>query len=274
MNETGQEQTPGSMAEEDPYIFGVSDECQAFYDCVRSAEPEITAEMRIIADGIGAELTGLENSVKTGTSVLEKLERKMTKAEAMGRPMSDLEMIRNVSDLIRYTFICDGKSLAVLVNAAAKILEEKGFFVYETDNKWIHPSAKTGYRAVHMGVASKTGELIEIQFHTKESAEARAECRKLYLRIRESSDEMTNEEKETLLSEAKAIFESLETPRNIQDVKEVSIDPTEVLEGIEIRLNPLAGNPDDDEEPEISEKDLFSADAMAEELEKVRNADS
>ena len=262
------------MAEADPYIFGVSDECQLFYDLVRSAEPEITAEMRRIADGVGADLIGLENSVKTGTSVLEKLERKMNRAEAMGRSVSDAEAIRNVSDLIRYTFVCDGKSLAVIANATARRLEERGFFIYETDNKWLHPSAKTGYRAVHMGVASKTGELIEIQFHTKESAEARSECRNLYARIREGSSEMTNDEKESLLSEAKAIFESLETPRNVHEVKEIEIDPAEVLEGIEVRLNPLAGNPEEEEEPEISADDLFSAEALAKELEKVRNTDS
>lgn len=257
--------TAGSAAAEDPWIFGASEECQAFYDAVRRDEPNITKVMTRIADETGTTLFGLENSVKTGTGVLDKLERKMSLAEEIGKPATDVEAIRSMTDLIRYTFVCENDETEYFAEDVKTKLEARGFAAYETDNKWTNPNPETGYVGIHVGIVSKDGDVVEVQIHTPKSLEAKRECKPLYDEIRNVKE---SEERRRILSEIRKRFESLERPKGIESVKSSRVDFREMVDGMKFQKKILIPK-QEEVEIDVRMDDLISERDIYEEINKA-----
>ncbi len=162
----------GTEAEKDHIIKGASPETQRIYDQARANERLITPVMTEIAEELGCEMTGLEYSVKTASSVADKLERKAVEG------ITEIEAISKMNDLVRYTQMGAHDSLVANAVSTKGMLEAKGFEVTEVDNKWLKQDAV--YKGIHMTVRSPEGQSFELQFHSSESMAVKNENHKMY----------------------------------------------------------------------------------------------
>ena len=162
----------GTEAEKDHVIHGASAKTQEIYDNARACEKLITLVMTEIAAELGCEMTGLEYSVKTASSVADKLERKVANG------MTEVEAISKMNDLVRYTQLGAHNDLVANAVSTKGMLEAKGFEVTEVDNKWLKQDAV--YKGIHMTVKSPEGQSFELQFHSSESMSVKNENHKMY----------------------------------------------------------------------------------------------
>lgn len=169
---SGQTLGSGTEAERDHELKGVKPATQQKYNLARSSEKLITPVMQSIASELGCEMTGLEFSVKTGSSVSEKIERK----KASG--MTEEEAISSMKDIVRYTQLSDHSAIVKDAIATREKLEAKGYEITEVDNKWLKKDAD--YKGIHMTVVSPEGQSFELQFHSPESLSVKDKNHKLY----------------------------------------------------------------------------------------------
>lgn len=221
----------GAAAKEDHWIDGVSDECQAYYDRLRVAEPSITEDMKRLAIKEGFCLYDLASSVKTGYIVHAKMERRAAMLEEQGIPAEDdLEQIRAFGDIIRYTFLCEHDNIFSAIKTIICDLEGYGYTLYQIDNKWMKPDEKTGYKGIHMRFLSPAGYKFEIQVHSIESQTAKENGHELYKTLHDPNIILSEEERKNLLQESKCIYESIRDPDRIYEIRSFWKNPNKILE--------------------------------------------
>ena len=192
----------GSKAKNDSVIMGVSQFVQDYYDYCRESEPKIFSTINSVAQETNGHLEGIEFSVKTASSISEKL---ATKTNVEGVIYSDIDAIKTFSDIIRYTEILPDSILAEKVPEIIEGLENRGFLVVEIDNKFEH-SLENEYKGLHMEIISPEGIPVEFQVHTPESYEAKMEAHAYYEIVRDTTGKYTMEEKMEALQSMAELF--------------------------------------------------------------------
>lgn len=187
------------------------------YDTARSSEPEITNTLLNVVDSFeGAKLDGVEFSVKTASSVEEKVFRKQQSALADGlKPLPDDEIIKQMTDVVRYTQVVDHDSIVDATFKTEDLFQKKGFEIVERDNKYAlnDPS----YKGVHLLVKDKKGVAFEVQVHSKESMAIKNANHILYeeARILPKGDQR----RAILEEQMKQNSRSLQNPKGIDKLK-------------------------------------------------------
>ncbi len=192
-----------------------SKEAQAAYDKARSAEPKITEMMCEIADIVGSKMHGLKYSVKTASSLEDKIQRQMKAAREAGEEISDVDVVSNMNDIVRYTQMTDHDNIG---DAALKTIDElkaRGCEIVEVDNKYLYE--KPGYRGVHINAKSPNGQPFEMQIHSDVSMEAKEKGHPLYEEYRNVNT--SPERKLELDRQMNEIYSAVPMPKNIDKVK-------------------------------------------------------
>jgi hypothetical protein len=197
----------GSAADKDHIIPGVKPSVQKVYDYARAAEKRITPVMTDIAESLGVQMAGLAFSVKTGSSVADKLKRKQ------GTESSE-EAIKNMGDLIRYTQVSDAKDMAANVEKTIDELSKKGFTITKVENKYLDP--KSDYKGIHIDFISPEGQKFELQFHTAETLAVKEKMHKAYELERDVNS--TSEIREAAKAEIKRIAAGMEWPLDVEKI--------------------------------------------------------
>ena len=204
-----------TAAANDNILTGCHSQAQMIYNMAIAIEPQITHDMLCITKRLGTVLVGLEYSVKTASSVKKKLVRMANKAlEAGEKPKNDFEYLREIGDLIRYTELVDHNKMADKVRETMLLLEDKGYDVYEIDNKYLNQKGR--YKAVHLNAISPSGQIFEIQIHSEETLAAGRMTHKLYEEWRKP--ETSLDRKAELYSAIKSTYDNLPIPRGIEQV--------------------------------------------------------
>lgn len=185
-------------------------EMSASYNKIRVLEPLVTKDMMELTEQLGTSLSGTEFSVKTAPSVEDKLQRKAAKAAEKGIDFDPEETMKNLSDLIRYTQICEHKDIMRVAEATIKQLEEQGYVLSAISNYYNDPYPGTGYQGLHLNFVSPYGQEIELQVHSEESFAAKQEAHGLYETIRNVSTPIA--EKEALKEEIYAVHGRVPKP--------------------------------------------------------------
>ena len=115
-------------------LKGCKPETQKLYDAICTNEQKITTEMNRIASDIGVEMVGLQNRIKSASSVAEKIRRMENKG------ISEEEAILGMYDIIRYTQQSSHDKVCENTNKTIEILKEKGYDIVEIDNKYLLPT--------------------------------------------------------------------------------------------------------------------------------------
>ncbi|ORT99975.1 hypothetical protein D081_1556 [Anaerovibrio sp. JC8] len=202
----------GSAAAQDNVLAGCQLQAQMIYNMAIAKEPYITIDMLDIAHKLGTTMVGLENSIKTASSIKKKIDRLTNDALLAGEePKQDYAYVAEFGDLLRYTELVDHDEMAGKARETVLLLEDKGYTLYEIDNKYLNQQGR--YKAVHLNVLSPSGQTFEIQIHSRETMEANQFTHKLYEEWRKP--ETNAERKAALYSTIKRTYDNLPLPTGI-----------------------------------------------------------
>jgi hypothetical protein len=180
--------------------------------CRRIAQTErdiVSPAMRSIErQDSGRRLIGYEHRLKGRDRVKDKV---ATDIEEKGRTAR--EAMSMIKDAIRYTFAYRAEGYADGVRADLARMEAKGFMQVERRNSWTDDQYK--------GINSRwrepaTGQLFEVQFHTKASFEAKQLTHKAYERVRDP--QTTRRELRELRSFQRGVCERIPLPPGAADI--------------------------------------------------------
>lgn len=220
-NSHGEIVVSGSAAKADYELSGCQPQAQLLYDIARANEPAITMDMLQLSDELGTTMEGLQYSVKTASSVKSKINRRASKAIEAGQlPKSDSEYVNESKDLIRYTQVVPHEDMAAKTREIVQMLESKGYIVNKLYNKYLDDNGR--YKAIHLDVASSTGQQFEIQIHSPETMEANRLTHGMYEEWRKPDTEPAR--KQQLFSEIKAVYDAMEEPAGIREIKSFTRD--------------------------------------------------
>lgn len=173
-------------------------------------------EMQDIARRLGAQLDGLAYSVKGRDSMERKVRTKMLESRDVGDARSAEEIIaEDIRDANRYTMIVNTESYGDDVARFVSDLRSRGYSF--SDDLWRNTWSKVdedgnprAYRGLNVNMRSPDGDLIEIQFHTKESFATKQKNHKMYEEQR--LPETSAERKAELAGRMAANMDSLPDP--------------------------------------------------------------
>ena len=148
------------------------------YERIREIEDKtVTPAMRRIeAEDPERHLAGLENRLKGKDRFAEKVEFDVSK-----KGISVDEAIADVKDAIRYTFCYTEHRYTEGVYADCDRLEAAGYELVERRNSW----SKEQYKGINARWRiPESGQLFEVQFHTRSSFDAKEFTHEAYEKLR------------------------------------------------------------------------------------------
>jgi hypothetical protein len=180
-------------------------------DRVREIEQTVVtpAMLGIEAEDPDRSLAGLENRLKGR----ERLAEKVGKQLAAQPDLTPDEAFAGVKDAIRYTFQYTEDNYAAGATADCERLKAKGFeFVYQR-NTWDCEE----YKGINSWWREPvSGLLLEVQFHTEASYEAKQLTHAAYERIR--NPETPDDEVERLRAIQREVFDKVQIPPGAADI--------------------------------------------------------
>jgi len=145
----------------------------------RASEPKLTATLQNIVNSTGGELHDLEYRLKSPKSIWRKFF-----SDYLPDAASPEDAMNGITDAVRYTIVFDNDTFVDNVIKTQDVLKSYGYEKY--DHKWKnyfgYGGTYAGYNTVYRNV--KTGELIEIQFHTRETIATKPISHKMYEQAR------------------------------------------------------------------------------------------
>jgi hypothetical protein len=200
---------PGSRAEKDHLLQGRSATAQAAYDKARANEKIITPVMQQIARELGATMVGLQYSVKTASSVEDKIQRKLKDSNGT---KSDEQIVNEIGDLVRYTQMSEHNKLVANTRKTIARLEQLGYSAPKLDNRYLVPNAS--YKGIHLDVVSPQGQRFELQIHSPDSMAVKNATHKMYEEARNVNT--TPERAKQLTDQMRAMWVNLPMPKDIE----------------------------------------------------------
>ena len=222
----------GGKAAANRIIPGFDDRLNEEYEKTRMLEPLITADIRKVMSQLGTGLTGVEFSVKTGTSIADKLERAKQYADEARAKISFLggktagsfdphAELAQMKDVIRYTEICPHDDIISTTKRTIEEMKKQGYELSGIKNYYANPFAGTGYMGMHLNFVSPYGNEFELQVHSKESFDVKQKGHDLYEKIRAVGTRP--EDKEEMRKEIRKIHQSIEKPKDYGSLKDFSM---------------------------------------------------
>lgn len=163
------------------------------YNKIRVLEPLITSDIKKTISDLKTSISGLEFSVKTASSVEDKLLRKNTYLNLnkdnknKTSTFSLQNMLSQFKDIIRYTEICNHEDITQITKRTIDSMEKRGYVLSGIKNRFSTPLVDTGYKGMHLNFISPYGQEIELQVHSKESFDAKQNGHVLYEQVRKTS---------------------------------------------------------------------------------------
>jgi hypothetical protein len=143
----------------------------------RQIEPRITQDMQdLAAEHPGARLEGLDYRLKSEDSFYRKLATSI-----LNTPTSVDDLLAKMKDSVRFTFVVEPGDYVRSTQAIIDDLSERGYEPFGTlKNTWDQP----GYQGINSNWVDQSGRIIEVQFHTPDSFDAKMSSHSQYEEIR------------------------------------------------------------------------------------------
>ncbi|MBN6067316.1 minor capsid protein [Aggregatibacter actinomycetemcomitans] len=173
-------------------------------------EPTITADINNIAVKAGGKLVGLENRLKSPSSIKRKIEAEV--ADGFSKSLS----LNKIRDAIRYTTVFKEKDFVTRYKAMQYLLAIKGYKTIIVKNTWKNDSA---YKGVNTFIQNEDGDIFEMQYHTQQSFDLKnGLLHKLYEQFRDPKTPF--HEKEKLLLEMRKLSSKIKVPEGIEFIED------------------------------------------------------
>ena len=173
-------------------------------------EPIITADINNIAIKSGGKLVGLENRLKSPSSIKRKIEAEIADG------FSKSKLLTKIRDVIRYTTVFKEKDFVTRYKAMQYLLAIKGYKTIVVKNTWKNDSA---YKGVNTFIQNEDGDVFEMQYHTQQSFDVKnGLLHKLYEKFRDPKTPI--HEKEKLLLEMRKISSKIKVPEGVELIED------------------------------------------------------
>ena len=136
----------------------------------KAAEPLVTADMKELEQD-SAQLQGLDYRIKAEDSLVRKI-----LSDADAQQISLDQAAADISDVLRYTLICQADDYSRDVPKAVEQLTKKGYTMEKFRNAW----GGKFYQGVNVHLVSPSGVRVELQFHTPQSFEIKQASHEVY----------------------------------------------------------------------------------------------
>lgn len=164
---------------QEDYTIYAYPECQYYYDKARNAEMWITNDMLQLSVELGFRLYDLENSIKDGSHVEDKIRRRLQKEPNI----LPVDCVKEMGDIIRYRVICS--NIRDMSEKITVYLQKADYTICKVDDKYQCPDISTGYKGFHIDVVNPDGIRFEIQICSKSALSACEKSHFLYEKIRD-----------------------------------------------------------------------------------------
>lgn len=173
-------------------------------------EPAITADINNIATKAGGKLVGLENRLKSPSSIKRKIEDEA--ADGFSKSLS----LNKIRDAIRYTTVFKEGDFVTRYKAMQYLLAIKGYKTIVVKNTWKNDSA---YKGVNTFIQNEDGDVFEMQYHTQQSFDVKnGLLHKLYEKFRDPKTPI--HEKEKLLLEMRKLSSKIKVPEGVELIED------------------------------------------------------
>lgn len=210
----------GTMGMVDNRFSNKYESVNAIYQEIRALEPIITADMQNLANTIGTSFIGTEYSIKTASSIEDKLKRAEQVFERnkniLDNGFTPKQQLKHFKDIIRYTEICQHSDIMKTAKQTIEHLESQGYVLSGIRNYYINPYPDTGYRGLHLNFITPYGQEMELQVHSQESFDAKQTGHSLYEQIRSIST--LEADKEQLKNEIKLVHGTISKPKGYSEL--------------------------------------------------------
>jgi hypothetical protein len=152
----------------------------------RAAEPGVTSDMTAVAEEVGGSMEGLENRLKTRSSLTRKIGDAAVEELASPESTSSVTEVVNqqaseINDALRYTMKFSEPEYTGGVDATLSALEKRGYTVTRHNNAWTQTGVNdSGYRGLNTTLRSPEGQILELQFHTDASLQWKTSSHPVY----------------------------------------------------------------------------------------------
>ena len=178
-----------------------------YYDKAVLNEPDITNQVKQVAERTGMNILGLDYRIKGKDSYLRKI-RTNYKPEG-----NEYE----INDILRYTYGADVKNLSTKTLESIDKYSTLGYNTVKVKNSWLDKD--NPYNGINTIIQSPNGQKFELQYHTPESFELKnGKLHELYEKQRVIMDK-DSEEYIDLTDKMFELSDKLTTPINIERVK-------------------------------------------------------
>ncbi len=182
-------------------------------DQIRRSETAITADIRKVAsdNSHGLWLEGLDCRLKGDARLGEKIANVIR-----GNPdVPPEQVVRDIPDVIRYTFCADMAAYSAGFADVGQRLEERGYEMYQCRNFW----GNAEYKGINTRWVTPDGQRFEVQFHTAESFHAKHHLTHwAYEQLRQPPDAATGPQREQLKAFQREVAARVETPDGAMDI--------------------------------------------------------
>ena len=196
----------------DKYEYGVIKaqyKAMGYYNKALENEPDITINIKKLAESSGMEIKGLENRIKSKDSYLRK---------ARSNYKDDGNKYE-INDILRYTLVSEAENHVKKVKQAIDMNTNQEYNTIKVKNYWKHKN--NPYNGINTIVQSPNGQKFELQCHTNESFEIKnGKMHRLYEEQRLIKNIKSSRYIE-LEDEMKDLSKSMEIPTGIEEVKNV-----------------------------------------------------
>jgi hypothetical protein len=203
---------PLPVAEEAPEPTaseGAQSEAATIYETAKAVEGPITDDIRGAVSANDAEMFGLGFRVKDEESLARKID-----SEAKDKGISVAKAAEGIRDSVRYTAIVpDDNFGGAFANVRAE-MEAKGYAFDGIRNTL--KDTDVAYRGVNTNMVSPSGQVFELQFHTKESMAVKEVNHELYKEARLDTTSVARADE--LKAEMIANANTIPSPKGIEDI--------------------------------------------------------
>lgn len=209
----------GLASKIDDEVVKKSSVCQDIWDKAKNNGTPITNDVLDITKQIGANMSGLEFAVKAGQSTSEKIDREhadFEKDTGEKDPRTDEEVLGGLNDLVRYTQVSEHDKIAENAEKTMKALEDRGYEIVLCKNRYASEKP-LDYYDIKIIAKNPDGQQFELQFHSKESLDAKDKNHKLYEIARKV--DTSDEERERLGKQMMANAAVLKKPAGYERIK-------------------------------------------------------
>lgn len=176
-----------------------------YYDKAILNEPDITAQVKKVAESTGMETMGLEYRIKGKDSYLRKIRSNYSPTG------NEYE----VKDIVRYTYTAPPDELTEKALKAIDTHKDLGYNTIEVKNYWLNKH--NPYNGINTTISTPDGQRFELQYHTLESYEVKDKMHSDYekWRLMDKSLDEAQELRKTMFMQSTGMT----VPKNIEKVR-------------------------------------------------------